>query len=363
MSSIFSSLESDTGEEGAPEGMVSPAASHVVTMATPSVDFDQIVQDMMAALDGYLPDPVTGLPNPGISLLQLNEKPLSLGNLRGMERRSLLAPVVLKGGRLDALVQFRVWGSDEAEANTAMSTLQARLVHARDELWSAGFLRVRVESSASAEEDTSAGAWKRNADYRLLYEYHYEDTDEAQSLIARIPVHADPEERDSLQRETFTVTDEMIRWDQEAASPLILTGLLRITGLSALVFDAGTTPGGQVRLLRTHTAAGAPPTDYPDAGAFIDAVTDPDSPERNGQFTFATFSDFLDAFSAAGDPLILGDWDENDVADPYQPHQWDFPAPIQLADSSDQLQVLYQPSDTEPKFDQVAVAYIRANPA
>jgi len=362
VSSIFSSFDSDAAEESAADGLT-PATSHALAMAPSLVDFDQIVQDMMAALEGYLPDPATGLPNPVINLLQLNEKPLSLGNLRGMERRSLLAPVVLKGGRLDALVQFRLWGSDEAGANTAMSTLQARLVHARDELWTAGFLRLRAEGSASAEEDTSAGAWKRSADYRLLYEYHYEDTDDAQSLIARIPVHADPEVRDSLQRETFTVTDEMIRWDQESALPLALNGRSQITGLSALVFDAGTPPGGQVRLLRTHTGAGAAPTDYPDAGAFLDAVTDLDSPERNGQFTFATFSDFLAAFSAAGDPLILGDWDENDVADQYQPHQWDFPAPIQLSVSSDRFQLIYQPGDSDPKFDQVAVTYIRANPA
>lgn len=366
MSSVFSFLESDAGEESAPEGAAPLAADPVAasaSMSHTSVDFDQVIADLLAALEGYLPDPVSGQPDPGVSLLQVNEKPLALGNLRGMERRSLLSPVVLKGGRLEALVNFRVWGSDESGANTAMSGLQARLLHARDELWNAGILRLKADSSGPAEEDTTAGAWKRGADYRLLYEYHYEDTDEAQSLIARIPVHTDPEERDSLQRETFTVTDEMVRWDQESAPALVLHGPMQVGGLSALAFAAGSLPVGTVRLLRSFTGAGDPPTDYPDAATFLEALSDPEAPERNGQLNFPAYGDFLDAFSTDGAPLPLGDWDEDTVTDNYLPHRWDFPRPILLETSSDWFLVIYRPEEDAPKFDQVAVAYIRANPA
>ena len=183
-----------------PAALSSPLAA---VLADSKIDFDQVIADMLAALESYLPPPAGGLPDPSVNILQINEKPLAMGNLRGMERRSLLAPVVLKGGRLDVLVDFRLWGNDEAGANGAIASLQARLLHARDDLWRVGILRLTSMSGAVAEQAGTSGPWRRSAAYRLLYEYHYEDTDEAQSLIARIPVNTDPEEREIIATRNF----------------------------------------------------------------------------------------------------------------------------------------------------------------
>ncbi|MCB9152030.1 MAG: hypothetical protein H6641_25010, partial [Caldilineaceae bacterium] len=83
--------------------------------------------------------------------------------------------------------------------------------------------------------------------------------------------------------------------------------------------------------------------------------------ERNGQFTFGSLSDFLAAFNSGGDPLILGDWDEDEIPDSYDAHQLHFTPAIPLPAPTDRLYVVYEPGATEPKFDQVAVLYIRGN--
>jgi hypothetical protein len=182
------------------------------------------------------------------------------------------------------------------------------------------------------------------------------DTDGAESLIARIPIHSDPEVRDSLQRETTVVTDEMIRWDNEAAPSLVARGRFDVGGLSVLTFIPSTAPSGTVTLTRTFDGAVGSPTVYLTLATFLAAVAGPDAPERHGQVTFASLGDFLVAFSAAGDPVTLGDWDLDGVPDSYQPRALALEPAIQLPGVADRLEVTYQAT----AFDQVAVVYLRA---
>ena len=58
----------------------------------------------------------------------------------------------------------------------------------------------------------------------------------------------------------------------------------------------------------------------------------------------------------AGDPVTLGDWDEDGVPDSYEPRVLGFEPAIQLPDKADRLELTYQGDG----FDQVAVVYLRA---
>ncbi len=311
---------------------------------------------MLGRLDDYLPPPAPPLPEPSVSVVSMNERAVGLGNRRGSETRGSFAVVALKGIRLDSLVRFQLWAAGPAQAETAMTTLNAQLMADRDALWGAGFLRVALEVTPPADYTPApVDAWRKQADYRILYEFHYQDTDGAESLIARIPIHSDPEVRDSLQRETTVASDEMIRWDNEAAPPLVARGRFSVGGLSVLAFVPGMAPSGTVTLTRTFDGAVGPPTTYPALADFLTAVAGPDAPERHGQVTFASLGDFLATFNAAGDPVTLGDWDADGVPDGYQARALALEPAIRLPGVADRLEVTYQAS----AFDQVAVVYLR----
>ncbi|MCA9935911.1 MAG: hypothetical protein KC415_18375 [Anaerolineales bacterium] len=320
---------------------------------------DDVLIVMRAALAAYLPLASGSLPAPNVSIIKVEEKPTGLGNYIGDEVLEQFS-IVLKGGRLQASVRFQLWADTPNNVDQAIDDLHGRLLAAKDDLWIAGFLRFVAEGSTLAEHIPSLPAWRRTADYQVLYEFRYTDTDDAQSLIARIPVHTDPEELDSPQRETTVVTDDMARWDEQTAPTLDLHGRLTVSRFSALAFVPGTPPSAPVMLLRTFDSAVGPPTAFADLATFVTAVTNPTTPARHAQVTFATFSDFITAFSLAGSPITLGDWDEDATPDSYQPLTLPLPTPITLSGWADHLQLVYQPGGTTPQFDQTAVLYIRA---
>lgn len=98
----------------------------------------------------------------------------------------------------------------------------------------------------------------------------------------------------------------------------------------------------------------------PDLAQFVTAVTDPNTPTRNAQVTFATFNDFLAVITITNDPIELGDWDEDANLDSYEPGLLEFSTPIFLPNATDRLILIYDPDSTNPKFDQTAVIYIQA---
>lgn len=337
-----------------------PLAS-ALTIPHGSPSLEVVLATIRAALELYLPPADGGLPDPNVSIIKVEEKPTGLGNYIRDEKLNAFS-IALKGGRLQAVIRFQLWAGDPNDADQAIDDLHGRLLAAKNELYMAGFLRFAAEGSTSAEHIPSLNNWRRTADYQALYEFQYTDTDEARSLIARIPIHTDPERRNSPNRETTIVTDEMVRWDNESAPILDLHGRLTVSRFSALLFIPGSTPSGPVRLLRTFDGAAGSPATFPDLNQFVAAVNNPTTPERYAQLTFASLSDFLAIFSATGDPITLGDWDEDLIGDNYLPISLVLPEQIIIPAGTDHLQLIYQPDNSDPQFDQLGILYIRAGP-
>jgi hypothetical protein len=337
----------------APVIAMAPAA--LILIANDSPPLDQVVAAMRDILDDYLPPPAASLPAPGVFAVSITERSVGLGNWRGMETRGVFPLIALKGVRLDAVVRFQLWAANPNDAETAMTDLTARLMADRDALFTSGILKLALETSPPADLIDSLGAWRKTGEFRVLYEFHYEDTDGAESLISRIPIAGDLEVMDSPERETTVVTDEMVRWDNEAAPTLAVRGPIRAGGFSALSFVPGPMPSGTITLTRTFDGAAGTPAIHLTLADFLSAVTLPDTPGNHAQFTFASLTDFLAAFGSAGDPVTLGDWDLDGVADSYQAGVLDIVPAIRLPKVTDRLDIAYQ----NASFDQVAVVYLR----
>lgn len=316
---------------------------------------DDAVAAMLDALDDYLPPAAPPAPAPTVSLLGLTERAVGVGGHRGLESRGDFTVVELRGVRVEATIRFQVWGASPSAADAAARSLNASLLGDRELLWTAGFMRLALDSMAPAVSVAGTNAWRGDADYRVLFEYRGADTGGAESLISRIPIHSDPEERDSVARETSVVTDELTRWDELGAAPLVLRGRQSIRRITALSFLPPPEPSGSVAITRTFEGAPAP-TAYASAAAFFDAVAGEAAPERNGRVGFATLPAFLAAFAASGDPVELGDWNADSALDSYEPRMLELDSPISLPSAADRLEIAY----SSPAFDQVGVVYLRA---
>jgi hypothetical protein len=249
-----------------------------------------------------------------------------------------------------------LWGANSTVVSDAILTLQAGLLAATQRLSDLGFLKINSLTSTSPGFDSTLNAWGRTADYSLLYEYRYEATDAADSLIARIPVHADQEIVDSPDRETTVIRDEMARWDEISAPVLAGRGPVTLGKLVALVF-APTMPTGQVTLTRTFDGATGQPADHPTLADFLAALADTGAPQRHAKLSFASFTDFLSGFSAAGNPLQMGDWNLDNTTDEYQGFELMLDPPVHLTRVFDRLELTYG-NGNEP-LGQVAVIYLR----
>ncbi|MEJ2557401.1 MAG: hypothetical protein P8186_14430 [Anaerolineae bacterium] len=367
MSSLFSFLRPEAeppGEEPPTEPVPGEASTRVAPRVATATALtansastpDQALANMLAALKTFLDE----LPDPSVSVTSVAERALAIGNWRGTERRGSFAVVALKGGRLDAGVRFQFLADTLETVDSAVETLQKRLLAAKDDLWAAGFLRFAAEETSLAEHISTLDAWRKTADYRVLYEFHYQDTDGAESIIARIPIHSDLEEHDSLQRETTIVTDEIVRWDNEEAPPLEVAASAGVnargTGLAILAYLPAGWTGNQITLARLDRGSTNPPTIYPTLTDFHTAVTDPVNPDRHAQVTFVSVAEFLAVFDPSGDPITLGDWDEDGTSDQYQPGILRFDPPIRLETGNDLIRLSY----TDSAFDTPAVVYLRA---
>ena len=310
---------------------------------------------MLAILNNYVPASTASLPESSVSVTTMNERSVGLGNHRGTETRGIFPLIALKGVRLDAVVRFQVWAADPNAAETAMTDLTAQLMADRDVLWTSGILKIALEASPLADFIDSLGAWRKTSEFRVLYEFQYEDTDGAESLITRIPIASDLDVKNSPERETTVVTDEMVRWDNETAPTLSVRGPIRIGGLSVLSFVSATVPSGTITLTRTFDGATGVPTAHPTLADFLSAVTQVSSPESHAQITLASLTDFLAAFSSTGDPVTLGDWDLDGVPDSYLARVLNIEPAIRLPRVSDRLEIAYQ----NVSFDHAAVVYWR----
>jgi hypothetical protein len=312
----------------------------------------QVLQDMVDQLANFLPTPVGEIPAASVIVLSLNDAPVGLGNFIGSQPIGPIGFTEIKGGRLEAIVRFDLWGSGSAQVNDAMLLLQGNLLGARASLWDVGFLTFQAATSASPRFDESANAWNRSADYRLLYEYQYEDT-AGEGLISRIPIRVDQE----LVTENMLITGEMARWDDTSALRLSVRGPATFRNLSALAFVASALPGGAVTITRTHDGATDPIQDFPNLDDFLTALADPPTPQRHARVVFASLTDFLAQFTPTGATLNLGDWNLDSLPDQYVSLERALVPPIQLLNRVDRLEVTY--ADGNVPFDQVAVLYLK----
>jgi hypothetical protein len=319
----------------------------------------QALDAMLKALRKYLPphDGSDPPPAPTVSVISVTERALAVGNRRGTERRGLFPVVALKGCRLDAVVRFQLWANERDDVDAAIEELQRRLLADRDGLWADGFLRIGAEGTSPAEHVSPPDSWRKSTDYKVLYEFHYEDTDGAEGIIARIPIHSDLEVRDSLPRETTIVTDEMVRWGDGEAPVLEVTGTarsgVRVTGLAVLAHLPAGWTGNQVTLVRLDRRSVQLPTEYPTLEEFHAAVTHPVHPDRHARVTFGSVVDFLAEFEPAGGPIQLSVTDG--APDEYQPATVAFDPPIRLETGDDLIQISVQDAAFAP-----AVVYLRA---
>jgi hypothetical protein len=230
--------------------------------------------------------------------------------------------------------------------------LNNRLLAAREELRIQGFLRLALESTPPSEGvPAPIGAWRRYADYRVLYEFDYQDPSDGQSLIGTIPVSID-----SGLRQSMTIVDEMTRWDNLHAPGLSVRGPFAIGGLSLLVFVSTTPPTGAVTVTRTFDGAAGAPAVSATWAAFLAAVGGEHPAKRHNKVTFPTFTKFRSVFKNAGSPISLGDWDKDGRADIYQTLALSVTPAITLPEVIDHLEISY----SGKSFDRVAVAYLRA---
>jgi hypothetical protein len=322
---------------------------------------------MLRTLDDYLPPPTDRLPDPSAWVTSVSEHPVGLGNYRGSETRNTFAPIELKGTRLDALVRFVLWAKDPSQAEAAAVELDRELLGDHRTLWGAGFLRLGVEASPPAEHVPAVRAWRKQVDYRVLYEYRYQDLEAATGLIVRIPIDSILEEPDSPDREANVISDEIVRWGYEdVAEPLVVRGRLAVVALTAMDFVPGPAPTGEVVLTRTFDGAAGSPTVYHSLRPFLSAVTHPDTPDRHAQLTFTSLPAFLNAIQQESPgqnlPQVpLGDQGVDGQPDLFNSRLREIDPPLQLPSPADRLEIAYQDATTHlaAKFDQMAVVYLR----
>ena len=308
-----------------------------------------------ALLDGLRPLIPGTVPPNSVTLISHEQKTIGLGNLRGREARGSFGVVELKGGRVDAVVRFEFWGGTAADVETDAQTMITILAAQADTLRGSGYLTLSQVTATSAEFIAGPNTWRKSIDYNTLFEYVYDDTSGAESLIAQIPVDVGLDSTGILPDEAMLLTDKMVRWDDLTAPALQISGREAVQFISALSFVAGPQPSGQVTIRRTFEGAGAPvvPASFAD---FINAITDPVTPERNAEFSFASTSDWLSEFAAAGNPIELGDLDLDTFADEYEALQLSLAAPIVLEGSDDRFEITF----AQPAFDNTAVLYMQA---
>jgi hypothetical protein len=321
------------------------------------VPYSDALAEMIDVLDDFVPKPAPPppLPEAGISVAGLTERSVGLGGLRGLDFQDGFQTAELKAVRLDALVRYELWGDTPASATDAVAGVGADLLKARQTPGLKGVLKLDLETVQPPSFAASLNAWRVEAFYRVLYEYHYQDAGEAESLIARIPVDFEPEEPTSPTEETV-VTDEMTRWDDHAAPALVVRGPFGIGALRALSFFPGAEPSGTVTVTRTFDGAPGAPQPFVALDAFLDAVAGPDAAARHARIVFATMGDFLTALGAPGDPVALGDWNQDTITDLYRPRSIAVVPALRLPKAVDRFEIVYGGA----ALDQVGVVYLRA---
>ena len=316
-------------------------------MTEPAVN--DVLTAMLTAFQPLLPPQVAGLPRPSLSLGHAHVRPSGIGNIVGTEPRGAMGSVDLRAIRVKAQIRFTLWGFVAAEVDDAVTALTGVVFANQPDLASKGFLKLAFETSSPPEETRQPVAWRRFADYEVLYESGFEDTGGAAGLI--LPIQVQEQQTVSA----WTVNGDFGRWDAAAAPVFSMRGQAVLTALAALTFFPAplNPPTGGVTLTRGFD--GAPPAlTAVSLAAFLARIT-ADVPERNLAVSFPSVAALLAQFAADGAAVPLGGVGGG-AADPYVPARLAFPAPLRLASVADRLDLSY----AQLKFDRPGVAYFRA---
>jgi hypothetical protein len=318
-------------------------------MATATPTLGNLVTTLTNALTPYLPAAVNGVPAPSVAVTNFRERSAGLGRRLGENSVAGFGVISLKGLRLEGSVRFQIWAAAPNDVDTAIATLNSKLLADRDQLWKLGFLKFTMANAKPATNAQST-LWRRYADYRFLFEFPFDDTDDSDGLIARIPITID-----SAFNESTTVTDHLARWDNLSAAALKVRGNFGLGALASLDFLPPPRPTGSVTITRTFDGASGAPTAHGTLHDFLAAVSGDSPTETNSSLTFASVAAFLAALPTAGTPIALGDFNGDGIPDQYQPRSLTFDAPIHLKSSADRFEIAYQ----NAVFDQVGVVYVR----
>ena len=329
-------------------------------MANASAPYGAALTGMLALLDRFVPAPAApALPKHAISVAGLSERAAGIGDLRGLEFRNGMAVGELKAVRLEALVRYDLWGDSPGSATDAATSVGTGLLGARSELAGQGVLRLHLETVEQPNFAGALNAWRAAALYRVLYEFPYRETGD-EGLIAKIQIELEPEEGDLAPPEETVVTDDLTRWENLAAPPLVVRGPFGVGELDVLSWVAAQPPSAPVSITRTFDGApGAPPV-FDSANmsldGFLELIAGPAPAMRHGTLVFAALASFLDAIGAAGFATALGDWDQDGVADLYVPRTRTVLPPVVLPTRGDRFEITYGGA----ALDQPAVVYLRA---
>ncbi|MFQ3661568.1 MAG: hypothetical protein SNJ69_04135, partial [Chloroflexaceae bacterium] len=228
-----------------PAPAASPPLGGEPASLTPPISLQPYAEALLALLRPFLPAGPDPSRPASLSFIALAQRSLGLGGCRGLLRSGGLDVAELRGGWLEARVRCELWAASLDALNARVAELQSALLVAAPELRASGLLQLQLANSSAAE--TIDGVWRRALDYHVLYEYRYQDTDGAVGLIARIPIHA---QHDLGGLDLTTVSDHLVRWDNQAAPALLIQpgprASLQVLGLQLASFVPGGAPIGTI---------------------------------------------------------------------------------------------------------------------
>lgn len=295
-----------------------------------SSPMQRAIEALLEVLQDQLPAaPPAPLPAHSVSIVSVTERAVGIGDRRGTEVRAAFPLLALKGIRLDTVARFQLWAAEPANLDSMIDALHASLGGSSTELRTRGFLQLAAVTTSLAENIQLLNAWRKTADYRILFEFNYEEVDGAESLIARIPVSIN-----DVFGESMLITDEMVRWDDVEAASLEVRGGARrpfeVKSVSILAFLPDGWDGDGVTI-STQVGGVVRDLSFPSVRAFRDSF------DLEPETESVTLGENL---YRAG---------HLDFPNP------DFPDPVILSRGGDLFRISY----SAPSFDSEAVVYLR----
>jgi hypothetical protein len=318
---------------------------------------NQVLSNFLGIFKSYVPSSAGTVSKSLVSVVNFKERSVGLGNRISTVKFGGFNLQEIKGMRFDTLVRFQQLADTFEAINSDHDKLCNALLTDLDNLKKLGILQLNLERSSDIEFVASINAWRIISDYKILYEFQYTDSDDAASLIAQIPIESRLENFDQFPEVFDVYSENMIRWDNESASPLLIKGPAELKILSGISFIPSDIPSGHVSIIRSFFGTTQEPKIYASLSSFWDSVAGQNSTEINAQVKFDSISDFLNTLTSTYEPLLLGDWNLEDKPDQYEVASTSFKSSICLKSKSDFFNIKYEGI----KFNHPGVVYLRAD--